>query len=215
MGFWGSSRETESLNAKNDIRREYGRCCALCEKLDLSNVLPSSWGSDKYRCSRGYWCKLTESNSCCSEISADPRYGRDFTEVYRMIKGRRYFILTVICEVLGISEDYEFYQEIKTLIQLVRQDSTTEKEAVGYDTFGPEIAVNLLNDPNVVELCKSLLANYLTRAFILIKENKQEEAIQVYKDMVTFLFIRYRNAEDYSNLISGESFENKKVLIRK
>lgn len=207
----------ESMNARNAIKNKYGICCALCEDLDLDEVL-KKWSGDKYKCSRtGYWSGLKENNSCCTPISADPRYGRDFTDVYYMMTGNRsdYFILTVICEVLGIDQNHGLYQEIKTLIQLVRQDSTTEKEAVGYDTFGPEIAVNLLNDPNVVELCKSLLANYLTRAFILIKENKQEEAIQVYKDMVTFLFIRYRNAEDYSNLISGESFENKKVLIRK
>lgn len=207
MGFWGSSRNDKSYRA---LSEHFDNTCGACSRLNPSTE----------RCSYvSFRHKLNEpaGRYRCNKYDGpvDPER-RDYAELYYQMTGRRYyFILTVICEVLGIDKNHEFYQEIKTLIQLVRQDSTTEKEAVGYDTFGPEIADNLLRDPNVIELCKSLLTNYLTRAFILIKENKQEEAIQVYKDMVTFLFIRYRNVENYSNLISGESFENPKVLIRK
>ncbi|MBQ8472461.1 MAG: hypothetical protein IJ501_03050 [Bacilli bacterium] len=198
------------------LNEHFLRTCGSCVLLNSAEAEDKN-GDGKAYCSYvNYKHRLDEPIKNCRKYEGplDPNK-RDYTKLYYNLHGKKYFILTVICEVLGISEDYEFYQEIKTLIQLVRQDSTTEKEAVGYDTFGPEIADNLLRDPNVIELCKSLLTNYLTRAFILIKENKQEEAIQVYKDMVTFLFIRYRNVENYSNLISGESFENPKVLIRK
>ena len=51
--------------------------------------------------------------------------------------------------------------------------------------------------------------------FILIKENKPEEAISVYKEMVTFLFIKYRKEENYSNIIKEEAFQNPKILIKK
>ena len=93
-------------------------------------------------------------------------------------------------------------------------DQTKQSDAISYDIVGVQLAVNLYRDQNSVQICQFLLTNYLTKVYLLIKENKQEEAIQVYKDMVTFLFIRYRNAEDYSNLINSESFENPKTLIK-
>ena len=212
MGWlFGDSSDKRSVDAKNEIKRQYGSCCALCENLDINNKMSGGWfSSDKFKCYKG-WCTLTERNSCVREISADPTYGRDFTKVYEMITGRRYFILTAICEIMGMSLDSRFYTEIKALIQLVRIDSETKKEAIGYDSFGPELANRLRCDENRVELANFLFNNYLIKVYCLVELKKMEEAIKVYKDMVEFLFIRYRDIDNYSTLIDKESFQNPKI----
>ena len=126
-----------------------------------------------------------------------------------------YYVLTAICDILGIDKNNELYQEFVALIQLVRSDASMEKEAVAYNAFGPMIATSLYQDPNGVELCKNLLTTYLAKAFIAIKENRQEDAIRIYEDMVKFLFVRYRNVEDFSNIIDQNQFPNPKVMIKK
>ena len=209
---WFSSSDDQSIRCLNE---HFLRTCGSCMRMNSAEA-EDRYGDGKAGCSYvSYRHKLNEPIRNCRKYDGpvDPNK-RDYTKLYYNLTGRKYFILTVICEILGISEDYEFYQEIKTLIQLVRKDNTTTREAVAYNTFGPELAGNLLNDHNAVEICKFLLTNYLVKAFIYIKENKQVEAINVYKDMVNFLFIKYRNIENYSTIIKQDLFENKKILIK-
>ena len=213
MGWlFGDSSDQKSVDAKNEIKRRYGSCCALCENLDINNMMASGWfSSAKYKCYKG-WCTLTERNSCVKEISADPNYGRDFTKVYEMITGRRYFILTAICEILGISKENRLYQEIKALIETVREDENTQKEAISYDSVGPLLADKLRADEDRINICNFLLENYLTKIYIAIGYNNTTDAINIYKDMVKYLFLRYKNIDNYSELIESKRFE--KVLCQ-
>ena len=146
----------------------------------------------------------------CSYYQSDRSKDYDFwRDIYT------YYILTAISDILNIDKNNELYQEFMTLIQLVRSDETTMKEAIAYDTFGPMLADNLYQDPNRVEICKNLLTSYLTKAFIAIKENRLEDAINTYVDMVKFLFVRYHNKETYNNLIDVDVITNQKTFIKK
>ena len=207
---WFSSSNDKSIRCLNEY---FLRTCGSCMRLNTSSIR-----SGKAYCSYvSYAHRLDESVGGCRKYEGpvDPEK-RDYADLYYELTGRRYyFILTVICEVLGIDQNHELYQEFKALIQLVRSDSSTEKEAVAYNAFGFEISEKLIKDENAYNICSFLLTNYLSKAFILIKENKPEEAISVYKEMVTFLFIKYRKEENYSNIIKEEAFQNPKILIKK
>ncbi len=180
----------KSVRAKEEIQRRYGKCCALCERLDEFTVQSSFLGS-KYRCSKG-WCKLTEVRSCCKEKSADPKYGRDYAYIYKLITGSRfYYVLTAIYEVLGMSQTDNLFKELKALIEILREDLTLNNEASLYETYGPSLANSLVNDKNSVSLCVYLRNTYLKEALENIKNHKEEEAIKVYFDMILFLYNRY------------------------
>lgn len=198
------------------LNEHFLRTCGSCYLLNGAEA-ENRYGNGKAYCSYvSYAHRLNESAGNCRKYDGpvDPDR-RDYTKLYYNLTGRKYFILTVICEVLGISENHELYQEFKTLIQLVRNDSSTEKEAIAYNIFGLEISEKLIKDENAYNICSFLLTNYLSKAFILIKENKTEEAINVYKEMVKYLFIKYRKVENYSNIIKEETFQNPKALIKK
>lgn len=212
MGFWGSSSSFDEAKSARCYRDYFTGKCASCTYFNVNDTLRQMFGSDKYKCLGGYSYQEWDSRICRKFELMDPSK-RDYAEMYAKVTGRRYyFILTVICEVLGIDENHDLFQEIKALIQLVRSDNETLKEAVAYNAFGEEIADLLAIDPNRVEICKFLLVNYLSKVLILIKENKPEEAINEYKNMVSYLFVKYRNQENYANLINEDEIAPKKLV---
>ena len=191
----------------------------------------SSFHSDKFSTHQGQCGSCAHSSvstsrlSCyCNKRRATYKLDEPKCRYYENNRSRNYdfwrdiytyYVLTAICDILGIDKNNELYQEFVALIQLVRSDASMEKEAVAYNAFGPMIATFLYQDPNGVELCKNLLTTYLAKAFIAIKENRQEDAIRIYEDMIKFLFVRYRNVEDFSNIIDQNQFPNPKVMIKK
>ena len=176
----------------------------------------SSFHSDKFSTHQGQCGSCAHSSvstsrlSCyCNKRRATYKLDEPKCRYYENDRSRNYDFWR------DIYKNNELYQEFVALIQLVRSDASMEKEAVAYNAFGPMIATSLYQDPNGVELCKNLLTTYLAKAFIAIKENRQEDAIRIYEDMVKFLFVRYRNVEDFSNIIDQNQFANSKVMIKK
>ncbi len=188
------------------ILSEFGECCAVC-KYVKPDCVSRGWrsGEKKYLCDRTYtpsYTFLTDHKSCY-QSKKYMYYERDYQDIYNKIieerKYFRYFILTVIFDILGLSFENEIYQEIKTLIELVREDDSTQNEANLYNNYGPEIANNLVFDEDRVKICHFLLENYIVKIYNLISSNNQEEAINVYKEMAYFLFLRYRNKDYYES----------------
>ena len=202
------------------IKSEFGECCAVCQYIDI-NSFDRGWrGEVKYKCDRTWSAKymfLTDHQSCYRE-KRYIYYDRDYEMVYKKIleerKYYRYFILTAIFEILGFSYDNRLFTEIKVLIDLVRSDESTTREAIGYDSFGPEIADELRMDSERVNLCNYLLKEYLIKIYSLIELNKTIDAIKIYENMVRFLFYRYKEMDNKAELIKAKSFENNKILVK-
>ncbi len=125
-----------------------------------------------------------------------------------------YYILTAISDILNIDKYGDLYQNFMTLIQLVRSDETICKEACMYNVYGPILANCLYNDPNKVEICKDLLTNYLSKAFVAIADNRLDDAINIYKSMVEFLYVRYASKENFENIIDVDVVAKPKVLVK-
>jgi len=178
MGFHSSSFSTHENQ------------CGSCAISEVSDRRLDCY-CQKYR--RTY--RLSEPK--CRDYIKDRSRNYDF---WRRIY--TYYILTAVCDILGISKDNAIYQEIMTLISLVREDVTTVNEANEYDTVGPVIADRLRNDLDNINISNFIFNNYLVNVYCLIKLNRTDEAIELYKNMVEFLMIRYRNneLEDSNNL---------------
>ena len=125
-----------------------------------------------------------------------------------------YYILTAISDILNISKYGDLYQNFMTLIQLVRSDETTSMESCMYNVYGPMLANCLYNDSNKVEVCKYLLTNYLLKAFIAISENRLEDAISIYEEMVRFLYEKYTRENNFENIIDVDVIAKPKVLVK-
>ena len=202
---WFSSSNDKSYRCLSEY---FYDTCGSCSRIYPQNG----------RCSYvNYTHKLNEPARNCRKYDGpvDPEK-RDYAELYYLMTGRRYYyILTAICEVLGINQESYFYQEIKTLIQLVRDDKSTQKEAVSYDIYGEELAKKLVSDQESVLVCQFLFTTYLMKVFMLIRDNKPEDAIESYKEMVTLLYERYQNKENYSNIIDLTGLHENNMFVKK
>lgn len=213
MGWLFSSSSFDTSKSMRCFNNELVGLCGGCVYLNPKNFTSGLFSGYSYKCTRtGGYCKWNE-RSCSRVEWVDPERV-DCSERYKDFTGRKYFILTAICEILGISENNRLFQEIKTLIDLVRTDESTTKEAIGYNSFGPELANNLRHDEERVNISQYLLENYLIKIYSLIGLNNTSEAINTYKDMVMYLYMRYRNMDNYAELIDAKQFENPKILLK-
>lgn len=214
MGF-GSFDTSKSMRCFDEHLRNV---CGGCEYLDINNVYYT--GSGLFGGHYEYMCALrgkgyTKWDDKCWDYSAVSPTRVDCAERYYTFTGRKYYyILTAICNVLGIKQGDGLFQNFKTLIQIVRSDINTFDKAINYDIYGPMIADRIEQDPNKVELCKDLLANYLSKAFVAIADNRLEDAISIYEEMVRFLQIRYASKDRLENIIDVDVIAKPKILVK-
>ncbi len=191
MGFFSSFHS-------NNFSTHEGQC-GSCAHSTVSNQKLECYCNE-----RRATYKLSEPK--CRYYIKDNSRDYDFwREIYT------YYILTAIFDILGIDKNNKLYQNIMTLIQLVREDELTTKEAIGYDIFGAEVADKLRQDPNRVEISNYLLTSYLTKIYIAIEMNNQEEAINIYKQMVTELYNRYKGQEELNTILDVDMMSKSKV----
>ncbi|MBR3661592.1 MAG: hypothetical protein IKN63_06840 [Bacilli bacterium] len=213
MGWlFGSGSGFNAGRSSEYFYKYFAGKCASCEYFDINNRTSSSvLFGEKYKCTKRGSSVSWRENTCSRLKELSP----SVVDCYqRYIKLTRYYILTAICDILGIDENNRIYQEISALISTVREDETTIKEATLYNTYGPELADMLRSDSDKVSICEFLLENYLTKVCINIGFNKINEAINDYQDMVEYLYLRYKNIDNYAELIDSKGFENPKVLVK-
>ncbi len=214
MGWlFGSSSSFDTSRSMKCFNNElYGKCGG-CNYMNPENYTSGFFSGYSYKCTKkgGYY--PWNDRVCYSVDYVDPER-IDCVERYYNFTGRRYFILTAIFEILGFSLDNRMYIEIKSLIDSVREDETTKIEAIEYDIVGMDIANCLRKDEDKLELCNRLFENYILKLYCLVELNDIKSAIELYKNMVEYLYIRYRNRDNYQDLIEAKKFENPKLKIK-
>ena len=206
MGWFSSSFDKgKSIRCFND---KLVGTCGSCKNMNPDNYTSGLFSGYKYKCEemRSYMC--WDDRTCRRLNEVDPGI-IDCVDRYYRFSGRKYFILTAILEILGIDMNKVLYTEIEAMIDLVREDSTTEVESIEYDIVGMDIANQLRKDENRVELCEYLYHKYIIEIYKFIGHNKTNEAINLYKEMVKKLFIYYNNKENYGEIIDAKIFTKK------
>lgn len=209
MGWFNEEKSTRCLSEK--LRN----VCGGCDHLDVYNRVSTGMFNShyEYKCDLGGYSKWDERS--CSRYREVSSTDVDCVARYYEFTGRKYYyILTAICNVLGIKREDGLFQNFKTLIQIVRSDINTLDKAINYDIYGPMIADRIEQDLNKVELCKDLLANYLSKAFVAIAENRIEDAISIYEEMVKFLYVRYTRKDNLENIIDVDVIAKPKILVK-
>ena len=155
----------------------YGGCCGSCVHLNINDYVGSK---DRCKCTmRGGYHDLHESS--CRSYEYD-KY-RDYYDL-----NRRWYIVTAIFKKLGLSDKYDCIEKLLDFrMNYVEKDSRYDNLLKDYDIVGPKLASLLTNDEDSNELCKKLCQAFLSRIFNLIDDNKNEEALDLYIEMVNYL----------------------------
>ena len=206
MGWLFSSSSFNTAKSMECFNEKLVGYCASCDKYNLKQSL----SNNKRHCARINAYLRWNEPACSRVFEIDPERV-DCVARYYDLTGRRYFILTAIFEILGIPFENRLYTEIAAMIQSSREDMSTRVDAIEYDIVGMDIANCLRNDANKTQICADLLNDDIVKIYCLIETNKTDEAMIMYREMVKKLYIRYRQKDDYAELIDAKTFENNKI----
>lgn len=96
------------------------------------------------------------------------------------------FITTIVCDILGLPDDCEVMETLRSFRgEVLQKDERYRDILFEYDTLGPMIAKEIRNED--VGFAAALYNVFLKPITSLIKKNKNEEAIQNYKNMTHLL----------------------------
>ena len=206
MGWLFSSSSFNTAKSMECFNEKLVGYCASCDKYNLKQSL----SNNKRHCAR-INAYLRWNEPACSRVSEIDPETVDCVARYYDLTGRRYFILTAIFEILGIPFENRLYTKIAAMIQSSREDMTTRVDAIEYDIVGMDIANCLRNDADKTQICADLLNDDIVKIYCLIETNKTDEAMIMYREMVKKLYVRYRQKDDYAELIDAKTFENNKI----
>ena len=155
----------------------YDGCCGSCVHLNPNDYVRTK---DNCKCTlRGGYHDLHE-RAC---YKYDYAKYRDYYEL-----NRRWYIVSAICKKLGLSDDYECVSLLHNFrINVLEKDARYDEILREYDIVGPFLAQMIETDDESKELCERLLQVYLVKVLDLIKENKNDEALNRYIEMVNLL----------------------------
>jgi len=168
--------------------------CGECINID--------WKSKSSYIDNSYWCSELKKYVKPTDYSC--RYF--VQDKSQKVESSGCYITTIVCDILGYEDNCE-------LLQLLRKfrDTTLKTNAeylpllFEYDTIGPVISECIKNEKNNDVIALGLLKHFLLPCAKLIKEEKIEEAIDVYKNMVTYLHDEFNLS--YMDIVIPKEFD--------
>lgn len=178
--------------------KTYDGCCGSCESMNTNDYVRTK---DHCYCTiRKQYYDLTEPK--CRYYKYD-KY-KDYYDL-----NHRWYIVGVIFNKLGLSDNYECINMLHNFRKdILEKDNKYFEILAKYDLVGPDIAKKLMEDENSEELCKKLLQTYLVRVLDNIRDEKYDEALELYIEMVSLLKIFY-------NINVSQNNKTKKLSLDK
>lgn len=116
------------------------------------------------------------------------------------------FITTVTCNILNKADDNEVMNGLRKFRdEVLQKDEKYEEILKNYDVVGPIIATKLYNDENREKIAETIYEHVLTPISKMVKEEKNDEAVEAYYQM-TLLFINYYGLKHPYNYIAEHDF---------
>lgn len=158
----------------------YDDKCAKCLNLEWDN-------KERYTSTDRYWCKekrkyVEPTDSSCYYFLEDK--SKSTNGGYQQ---SGCYITTIVVNILGYADDCELLTTLRNF-----RDNTLKLNPdylpilFEYDRIGPIIS-EYLRQQNNQKFCLELVQNFLIPCTKLIQEEKVEEAVETYKNMVLFL----------------------------
>jgi len=156
------------------------RCCD-CGHLNRNDEY-KDWFSGK----TSYKCIITRDYKKLDDFSC-----YNFSELRvnnRGFKQSGCFITTLVCEVLGYDDNCEILTTLRHFRDnYLKLNSKFLPILLEYDQIGPQISEKIKNEANNEKFCLGLLKYFLIPTVQKIKEEKFEEAVSYYQNMVIHL----------------------------
>lgn len=131
---------------------------------------------EKYFC-KVYRCKTTPDNRKCPP------------EEWKLkMKSFNCYLTTAMCDILHKPDDCFELEALRGFREnYLRRTSQGVELLKEYDEIGPRIASKLLAANHREEIAKTMLADFILLAIEKIQQEKNEEAVIIYQNMVTWL----------------------------
>ncbi len=167
-----------------------GLHCSDCPHFDENNH-SGFFSTDGY-CTVNRTYKMPDSDMCSmqknkykQELNSSDSSNTSFSP-----SGCSY--TTILNYILGYKDDCEALTVFRTFRETyLKVHQEFLPLLLEYDLTGADICSNLVKDPDCLKFCLELARNFIMPTVNLIKEEKYEDAILCYKNMLSVLMNRY------------------------
>ena len=173
----------------------YDGCCGSCEYMNTNDYVGHK---DHCYCTyRRQYYNLTESK--CRYYRYDSH--KDYYDL-----NHRWHIVSAIFKKLGIIDlEYECINILENFrVNVLEKDEKYADVLREYDFIGPVLADFIVHDENSIDICKKICSTTLVNVLELIKQEKYDEALNNYINLVKLLKEYYKDKID-------EYLEDKKI----
>ena len=168
----------------------YDGRCGSCVDMNTNDYVRTK---DHCKCTRrGQYYDLND--PACSYYKYDP-----YKNYYDL--NHRWYIVTAIVNKLGLSDNYECISQLHNFRKdVLEKDPRYNAMLAEYDIVGPKIAKLLLEDSESETTCKMMVQTYLVRVLDFIRAGDNEDALNLYIEMVGYLMVYYNVTNDKENI---------------
>lgn len=145
-----------------------------------------------------YWCKYcnwvyADEIECGNFILARSRPSEVSTSAERYSKDHRYYILTVICKLLGIDHYNIHLDALQNLSDNYLSRCDLGKDLLKkYDIIGPIVASYIEDSPYSLSIASTLLQNFIIPTTSYVEHNDFKKATRLYIRMTERLMEYYK-----------------------
>ena len=181
----------------------YYNRCGSCINLLLGDRI----GGKFYCPIQGAYYPLDDNT--CSRYSVDSDRTDYDIKVALGEAGSSCYITTICTKILRLSDNHEFLNIMRSFRNnILNKDIKYKKILMDYDILGPIISLNILKDPNNIDLCINIFRNYLSDVLVYLQDKEYDNAINKYIEMVLYLNDYYNidleiNYNDYYDITKG------------
>lgn len=129
------------------------------------------------------------------------------------------YLTTIVCDTLGMDDHVSYLEALRSFRDNVLQKNPNYKEILAlYDVVGPAISCKLAHDSYKEQIATNLFNLGIKPICKLLSDNKQEEAIEFYKDMTDLLRrgygIKATVSDEYLNTMDIRNAGHGKKLVK-
>ena len=161
-----------------------------------------------------YWCEkrlervLANNEACYRFCTAYSRSKIDIEKYEKYSEEQSKdgcYLTTIMCKILKMPDNNPILNTMRNFRSNVLQKNNKYKNIlIEYDVIGPEIALNILNDPMRVKISVDCMYNYIKPIIKHINEENYELAISKYISMTNML----KNLYNVNTTLSLDTINN-------
>lgn len=175
--------------------------CSDCVYLDLDtgDIYGKFWCEKRLE---SHLANELECNRFCKAYSRDESVSKSaYNYSLEHSSSGGCYLTTMICNILGYNDDNEYLNTMRNFRNNILQKQDKYKPLlVEYDIIGPKISESLNNDPLKNSIAFAFFHKFILPITSLIKNNKNEEAINSYICMTNNLKSLYDINYTISNI---------------